>query len=144
MCNTYLLLLFSYLAHGDSIKKNSCFFCIGKSTFCILIPEVCQILCNTLTPIFLPYPNVQRLREVADGFERILHMPNCVGALDGRHCPVKKPSNSGSLFYNYKHFFSVVLMGMCDAYRRFVWVNVGDLGMILSVLLYSIVKYLFL
>lgn len=89
---------------------------------------MCEILCVTLKPIFIPYPSVQRLKEVADGFERLLHMPNCVGALDGRHCPIKKAPNSGSLFFNYKRYFSIVLMGLCDAYKRFIWVNIGDYG----------------
>ena len=42
-----------------------------------------------------------------------------LGALD-----VKKPEKSGSEYYNYKGFFSLVLLGLIDAEYRFLWVDV--------------------
>jgi hypothetical protein len=39
-----------------------------------------------------------------------------------------KTANSGSVYYNYKGFFSVVLMGVVDAHYRFIYVNVGSTG----------------
>ena len=41
-----------------------------------------------------------------------------------------KPTLSGSTHYNYKGFFSLVLMGVVDADYRFIYVDVGMPGRI--------------
>ncbi|XP_031784196.1 uncharacterized protein LOC116417109 [Nasonia vitripennis] len=38
------------------------------------------------------------------------------------------PTNSGSYFYCYKKHFSIILLGMADAFRRSIWVSIGDFG----------------
>lgn len=40
----------------------------------------------------------------------------------------KKPSKSGSSFFNYKHSCSVVLMAAVDSESKFTTIDVGSMG----------------
>ena len=47
--------------------------------------------------------------------------PNAYAAVDGKHIGVICPPDSGSDFYNYKGFYSVVLMAFVDFDYRFIF-----------------------
>ena len=66
--------------------------------------------------------------KIAEEFHTKWNYPFCIGALDGKHIAIRPPANSGSQFYNYKHFFSLVLLAMVDANYKFIYVNVGANG----------------
>jgi hypothetical protein len=55
-------------------------------------------------------------------------LPLCLGAMDGKHVRVMKPPNSGSTFFNYKNYFSVNMLGVCDADYKFLFLEVGGQG----------------
>ena len=50
------------------------------------------------------------------------------GALDGKHIACKCPPKSGSQYFNYKGFYSVVLMGIVDVDYKFIWADLGGKG----------------
>ena len=123
-----MCIYFSFLAHGDSITTTAWFYRIGKSTMYKIIPEVCQVIWETLQPIYVRQPEVEDWIKISEDFELLWDYPNCLGAIDGKHCRIWAPPNSGSKFHNYKGFFSCVLMAACDARYRFTWVDIGDYG----------------
>jgi hypothetical protein len=66
--------------------------------------------------------------QIAEQFRERWNFPNCIGSVDGKHIRVKCPRNSGSLYYNYKKFFSVVLQAVVGADYRFLFVDMGGFG----------------
>ena len=76
----------------------------------------------------LPNLSKEDWLQIADKFKQNANFPNCLGALDGKHIRMKQPSNTCSLYYNYKKFFSIVLFAACDANYRFTFVDVGSYG----------------
>ncbi|XP_064121773.1 uncharacterized protein LOC135226264 [Macrobrachium nipponense] len=66
--------------------------------------------------------------DVAKRFASKWNCFNCVEALDGKHIAIKKPEGGGSLYFNYKKFYSIVLMALSDAKYKFLFVDIGAEG----------------
>jgi len=66
--------------------------------------------------------------KVADNFYTKWNYPNCIGAIDGKHVAIRQPAHTGSEYFNYKHFFSVLMLALVDADYQFLYVNVGAPG----------------
>lgn len=76
----------------------------------------------------MPEKSEEDWKDIAKHFFYRTNFPNCVGAVDGKHIRLQKPSNSGSVFYNYKNYFSIVLLGVVDADYCFIAIDVGSYG----------------
>ena len=74
----------------------------------------------------MPTPHEDDWKAIELGFRTCWNFPNCCGALDGKHVALRQPANSGSLYHNYKHHFSVVLMALVDDQYHFTYVDVGN------------------
>jgi hypothetical protein len=72
-------------------------------------------------------PASEEWLRVADEFD-ICKMPNCIGSIDGKHSRIKCPQNAGSLYFNYKSFHPVTLLGVADAKCCFTLTDVRDHG----------------
>ena len=55
-------------------------------------------------------------------------MPNAIGAINGKHIRIECPKLSGTQYYNYKGFYSIVLFTICDANYCFTLFNSGQFG----------------
>lgn len=100
----------------------------GETTIRNIVHETCEIVWFRLKEECLPRFTSIRWEEIAEGFLLNANFPNCLGAVDGKHVRIIRPPHSGSLYYNYKHYYSVVLLAMCNANYEFTYVNVGMQG----------------
>ena len=118
-----------YLATGESQASLSFNFRIGRSTVCQILNEVPEKIWGALSPISVAFPgSPEEWKRISEDFWNLWGFPLCLGAIDGKHCIINCPPNSGSTFYNYKGTFSLVLMAVADASYIFTYVDVGDYG----------------
>jgi hypothetical protein len=100
----------------------------GASTIAKIVRIVCRAIWKHLSSQNIPPITKQLLEDVAIEFDKKANFPNCIGALDGKHVRIWSPAHSGSLFYNYKRYNSIVLLALVDSRYRFIFVDIGAYG----------------
>lgn len=119
---------FRFLATGESYESLSFAFRISPSYLSRIIRKVLQLCSDKLPSTFMPATTSQDFLAMAKEFEQKWNFPNCISAVDGKHVRIFCPRHSVSQFFNYKDFFSVVLLAFVDANYKFVMVDIGSYG----------------
>jgi hypothetical protein len=124
-----LAIALRYMASGDLYASLSFNFRVATNTISYLVPLVCEAVIKEYTEEVLTCPNTpEEWKTVAEGFADKWNFHHTCGAVDGKHIAIKCPPNSGSMYFNYKKFYSIVLMALVDANYRFLCVNLGANG----------------
>lgn len=101
---------------------------MGDNTVGKIVKETINYIWEELYAEHMPVPCTDDFKKIAQEFYEMWNFPNVIGALDGKHVRIRCPKYSGSMFFNYKKFFSMVLQGVADAHYRFIAVEVGGYG----------------
>ncbi|KAL4089516.1 hypothetical protein QTP88_024537 [Uroleucon formosanum] len=117
-----------FLATGDSYQTISFSFRLGHSNVQSIVLEVCEAIISNMKEETMPTPKKEDWERISNEFWEIWNFPNCIGALDGKHVVIEAPPNSGSLYFNYKKTFSIVLLALVDAQYKFIAVDIGTYG----------------
>uniref|UniRef100_A0A182S077 DDE Tnp4 domain-containing protein n=1 Tax=Anopheles funestus TaxID=62324 RepID=A0A182S077_ANOFN len=125
-----LLITLRYLATGETYASLQFLFKVSQSSIRSIIPEVCDCLIAALQEYIKLPSNKQQWLEISDMFKQRWNFPHAVGAIDGKHVPIRSPKHSGSDYFNYKKFHSIVMLALVDADYNFLYVNVGGQGSI--------------
>ena len=115
------------MATGNSQVSLGISYRISPSSVSKIVRQVLTAIIDCMGQ-HIATPTEEEWKEISLEFQERWHFPSCVGALDGKHVRIKQPPGSGSQFYNYKNFYSVVLMAMCDARGRFKLFEHGASG----------------
>lgn len=103
-------------------------FRLGESTVRNIVKRTCTAINENLMDIYMPKMTIDDWEKIAKDFLLKWQIPNCVGALDGKHVAIFAPMNSGSLYFNYKKHYSIVLMAIVDANYKYIMIDVGGYG----------------
>ena len=111
-----LSLTLRHLATGESQISLRLQYRIGRQTISKIIPETCKAISYALAPEYVSMPtSAEGWLVVSKHFQEKWDLPHVIGALDGKHIRIRCPNKTGSLYHNYKAFFSMVLLAVCDA-----------------------------
>ncbi|KAJ8959578.1 hypothetical protein NQ314_006227 [Rhamnusium bicolor] len=88
---------------------------LGLSTVSNIIKHTCSAIWEALNEDYLSVPTEDIWKNIANDF----------GAIDGKHIRIQAPPHTGSDYFNYKDFFSIVLLAVYDADYCFTVVDIG-------------------
>ncbi|PIO28599.1 hypothetical protein AB205_0075300 [Aquarana catesbeiana] len=124
-----LIATLHYLATGRSLQDIKFTTGISPQALGVIIPETCSAIIQVLQKDYIRFPsNTQQWKDVAAQFDNLWNFPNCGGGIDGKHVRIVPPPNSGSYYFDYKGFCSIVLLAVLSANYEFLYVNVGMNG----------------
>lgn len=116
------------MAAGENPPSLSFHFRAGVTTIREIVSETCKAIWRILQPQVMPKPDELKWKQIASEFYGRFQFPLCLGAIDGKHIRIKKPNKSGSKYYNYKGYFSILLLAVTDADGKFIAVDIGSCG----------------
>ena len=87
-------------------------FCGSPQSLCFTYHIWASTICGIIQGTYLVY------------FPDIWKPSHCVSAIDGKHVGKVSPLNSGSFHFDYKSYFSTVLI--CDSHYPFTFVDIGS------------------
>lgn len=125
-----LIITLRYLATGDAQFTIASSYRVSPTTISRIIRETTAVIWDVLCDKdYMRAPNsLKEWENISNDFMETWNYPNCLGAIDGKHVVIQAPGNTGSLYFNYKKSFSIVLLAVCNAHYRFTLVDIGEAG----------------
>ncbi|XP_069752287.1 putative nuclease HARBI1 [Narcine bancroftii] len=118
-----------FLATGNFNKSLSYGFHVAPNTIISIVPELCQAIYDEYHEEAIKCPSTpEEWKEVAKGFYEKWNFHHVRGVLDGKHVRILEPPGSGSVYHNYKGYFSIIILALVDADYKFMYFNVGTPG----------------
>ncbi|XP_077485790.1 uncharacterized protein LOC144096777 [Amblyomma americanum] len=103
-------------------------FGIGRSTVNVLHQEFCVAVVDLLEGEWLQMIHPNKMSAHMREFYAFTGFPQAIGALDGCHFPVSPPKEHATDYYNYKGWYSIILLAVVDHKYHFRYINVGSPG----------------
>lgn len=124
-----LAITLRHLASGARYRDMQYAWRVPHNTISKVVREVCSAIVEEYLDELMTCPDTEEgWRQIADSWYQKWNFPHTIGAIDGKHVACKAPPRSGSDYYNYKGFFSIILFAMVDAEYKFLWADVEGIG----------------
>ena len=124
-----LAITLRHLASGNSYVDMSYSWRVPHNTISIVVREVCKAIFDEYADEMLTTPDTEAgWRAISTEWYKKWNFPHTIGAIDGKHIACKSPPNSGSEYFNYKGFFSIILLALVDSDYKFLWADLSGTG----------------
>lgn len=118
-----------HLASGARYSDMQYGWRVPHNSISVVVREVCEAIIEEYHDELLKPPqNDAEWRTVTNEWLSKWNFPHVIGAIDGKHIACKAPANSGSDYYNYKGFFSIILLAVVTSDYKFMWIDVSGKG----------------
>ena len=119
-----------FLGHGINYRTVANQFGVAVPTVCRIVHETTKAIVDSLAPEYIKFPESDAEYLAAMATFQGKPIPNCIGAIDGSHIRILRPTECGTDFYNRKGYYSILLQGICDGDGKFLSVSCGYPGSI--------------
>lgn len=123
-----LAIALRYYASGDKYISLDYNYLVAHNTVGKIVNEVSEAIINEYEEVIDTPVTSERWKEVEQRFAKRWNFHHALGALDGKHVAIRCPGKTGTDFYNYKKFYSIILLALVDGAYRFLWLDVGANG----------------
>lgn len=111
---TQVAITLYYIADEGRMQKVANAFGIAKCTVSVVVRFVTQIISNIMgSSIKLPETE-EEVKALVTEFYRQHGFPQCFGAVDGTHIPIKRPKENATDFINRKGRYSINCQALVD------------------------------
>ena len=118
-----------HLAAGTKYHEMQYAWRVPHNTISIVVREVCAAIIDVYREEQLQAPqNAADWREITDAWMKRWNFPHVIGAIDGKHIACKAPASTGSDYFNYKGFFSIILLAVVTSDYKFLWIDTSGKG----------------
>ena len=91
------------------------FFGTGKSTVSVIVREVTKTISVVMADDYIKLPTTERdVKELAAKFFEVYGFSQCLGAIDGTHVAIKRPSENATDFINRKDKHTLNIQSVAD------------------------------
>ena len=109
-----------YMSDVLRMRKVANEFGIGKSTVSIIIRRVTKAISVHLAPKYIQIPSTdEEIQEMVVQFYERQGFLQCLGAVDGKHIAIKRPTVTSRDFINRKGHFTSNCQAATDYFYRF-------------------------
>ena len=98
---------------------------MARSTVCCIVKDSCEAIVKVLLPKYINFPVGLKLKEIVKGFLDRWGLPQCAGAIDGSHIPVRPPALNHTDYYNRKGWYSIIVQAVVDHNYLFTDLCIG-------------------
>ena len=118
-----------HLASGAKYRDMQYAWRVPHNTISLVVREVCQAIIDVYKDELLKAPQTEEeWKNISDKWLEKWNFPHVIGAIDGKHVACRAPANTGSEFFNYKEYFSVILLAVVTYDYKFLWVDLSGKG----------------